>query len=463
MQQKKNALIVAAAIAILAAFMLVEVPFEGLTAEGWHAMGLLVFATLLWMTDALPMVIVGLLVISLTAVLGIMPMASVWPAAINQAFFFVIASFGLCTAVMNTTLAQRVMKLVLKRMKNDPKHIVWGFVGVTSLISVFITDAGTNIMMLAVSLAFFDCVGLRGAKDSRLCKCIMIGISAATMSGGIATPASNSINMLAISILEATTGTTINFLQWSIVGIPLALATTLVVMFTLPAVFKPEPINEEKWEAFLKTIEDVGPWTDKETKFIVILAGMIGCWVAGAWVPQLSIAIVAMVGVSLMVLPGIELFTGEQYIKTIQVQPMILFPSASVLGSAVTTTGLGLWFVQSVFSGMTSLPAFAILLIISIISCAAHIVIPAGPAVIGVTGATMITAAIAVGADPVIVAFILAFWGGATYILPIDGLLNVPYAYGYYETKELMRWGALASVISVFVVPIVISVFGMLV
>lgn len=453
----RNGAVLAGAIAVLVGVLLLNPPFDGLSVAAWRAFGLLVFGIVLWATEAMPITITGLLVIALTPLLGLMPLEDVWPSAIGQAFFFVIASFGLCAGVMNTNLAQRIMRMIFRRIDNNPKHIVYGFVGCTALISVFITDAGTNMMMLALSLSFFSCVGIKDKNDNALAKCIMIGISAGSMTGGIATPASNSINMLALGMMEESVGVSIGFLEWAVVGVPLAIVTTLICMFSLVAVFKPQPLDDKEWRKFIKLLDDVGSWTAQETKFVVILAGMVACWIAGTWIPQLSIAIVAIVGVSLMVMPGVELFSGLDFTRSIQVTPMILFPSASVLAAVVTTTGLGSWLVGIVFSSAALWPTWAVLLVISAVACAAHVVIPAGPAAIGVTGAAMFSVAATVGADPVVVLFILAYWGGATYLLPIDGLMNVPYAYGYYQSKELMAWGTIPSFLGIVVVVAVVA------
>ena len=66
----------------------------------------------------------------------------------------------------------------------------------------------------------------------------------ATMNGGMATPAGSSNNILAMGLVEQLTGQSISFLQWSVVGLPLAILLTPVSWFFITAILKPEPIKE---------------------------------------------------------------------------------------------------------------------------------------------------------------------------------------------------------------------------
>lgn len=90
------------------------------------------------------------------------------------------------------------------------------------LVLSVMSNVPTCTVFMVIGLGFLELYENPDDKE-RTGRAFMIGIPVATMIGGMITPVGSSINLLAISLLEEHTGQTITFVQWMLVGIPLAL------------------------------------------------------------------------------------------------------------------------------------------------------------------------------------------------------------------------------------------------
>ena len=62
---------------------------------------------------------------------------------------------------------------------------------------------------------------------------MMMGIPIAACLGGFATPVGSGINVLCINLLKNIAGQDVTFLQWTLIGAPLAVVLTLIAWFIL--------------------------------------------------------------------------------------------------------------------------------------------------------------------------------------------------------------------------------------
>lgn len=73
----------------------------------------------------------------------------------------------------------------------------------------------------------------------------MIGIPISAVTGGMATPAGSSFNVVAMNILQKATGASVSFLDWVIVALPVVIVMVPVTWFFITQILKPEPITDE--------------------------------------------------------------------------------------------------------------------------------------------------------------------------------------------------------------------------
>jgi sodium-dependent dicarboxylate transporter 2/3/5 len=164
-------------------------------------------------------------------------------------------------------------------------------------------------------------------------KALMIAIPFAAMIGGIATPAGSSINILALYMLEKYAHLKITFLDWMVFGLPITIVMVPLSSLVLVKLFKPEPLtgilkgNNERsladcqvaaaqesngavdLSSLLNMPDTQQGFSMMEKKVLVIVSLMMAFWIASTWVPAINITMVAVVGLIVFFLPGIDVLT----------------------------------------------------------------------------------------------------------------------------------------------------------
>ena len=140
------------------------------------------------------------------------------------------------------------------------RRLVFAVMLATALISMWISNTATALMMLPVAIALID-RDLTG----RLAVPLLLGVAYSASIGGIATPIGTAPNGIFMANYEPVTGHTIPFYQWMILGFPLSLV--LLVAAWLLLTFRLGDLQELRVEAHEQ-------WTtpQKRTLFIFGLA-----------------------------------------------------------------------------------------------------------------------------------------------------------------------------------------------
>jgi len=436
---------------------------EGLTREGLTAIIFLIGAIILWVTEILPIAVSTFLVVTALPFFGVMPLADVFSSFANTVFFFVLATFALTAALVNTDLPERIASLVLRWAGNNSRKLVLGFSIGTAVLSAIMSNVPTCALFASLSITIIKANSNAGPGETNLGRALMICVPAGAVLGGFMTPAGGPTNIVAINLLEETLGIRITFLEWMIVGIPVGIVGVLIAAFVTTAVWKPEPITNEAIEFANKTISNLGAMSAKEKKTIIIIAITFTLWVMSTWFPVLNTTAIALFGMVAFFLPGIRVLDWKKFSDNASWDVLFLIGGVNSLAAAALTTGAATWLVNSALSGAAAWPSFVTILVVSAIGCVLHIIIPSGPAVTGLAVVPMITVATMCGLNPVMITMLTAFWGGVTFMLPTDAVAALTYRYRYYKIGEMVKSGWIVTVVMVVVAAAAIPPLVMLI
>lgn len=194
---------------------------EALSAEGARALGLLLALVALWITSALPLGVTALLIVVLCPVLGVVPnLGGAIGGFASPPLFFIIAVFSLPVIMMKTNWGVRLMNALLKWTGNNTRKLVLGFMIATTIVSMIMSDVPCTVLFMGFALTILKAADAKPLK-SNLGRCLMIGIPVAAVTGGMATPAGSSFNVVAMGIMQKVTGGAgVSFLDWVIVALP---------------------------------------------------------------------------------------------------------------------------------------------------------------------------------------------------------------------------------------------------
>ena len=311
---------------------------EGLTREGLTSIVLLVAAIVLWVTEAMDLAAITIMIVATIPFFKIMPASSMFSSFAGSVFFFVLATFALTAALASSTLPTRIAGLILRWSGQNSKKLVIGFTLGTAILSAIMSNVPTCALFASLAIAILKTDGDPKPGTSRLGKALMIGVPAGSVIGGFITPAGGPTNVLAIEILEKT-GYNVTFLDWMIIGLPLALISCIIVSVWLGIVFRPEPISEEALEKAKQMVKDAGPMSAREKKMLVIIFLMFVFWISSTWVPAFNTTLIALLGMCAFFLPGVRVLTWDQFTKNSSWDALFMIGGVGALAQAILDSG----------------------------------------------------------------------------------------------------------------------------
>lgn len=457
---------VAIAIAIVVITIFLPTPAD-LPFTGKMLIGILVAAIVLWITEAIPILITAWLFAAAVPLMGIMTPGETWSAGVSVAMVLCISCFAFALFVQTSTISTRVIAFVLKWSGNNANKALAGFMIATGLLSMIIDDLVLVIMMLPFAYKILDENKSPWGGKSNLAKALILGIAFSSYIGGWITPVGSIVNVLAMGFAEQALGVTITFANWMVLGIIMNIVLMPLTWFVLVKVFKPEPISDGALARIAEERSKLPGFTKDEVWGMIIMLGTMALWIAGSWVPQIDLVVVGLVALGLMFLPPFKCIDFRQYADESPWQVVMINWAVGCFVAGMMATGAMTWLVTTVFGSMGALPLFVTMLIVAVFCCLFHNILPAGAAVAGLITIPVCTLIAGLGGNISSAIFLCAMFSSSAFLLPLDLVVYVAYSSDrkYFSIPDQIKAGwapSLATILMVaIVIPAVCTVMGL--
>ena len=242
-----------------------------LTPSGQAVIGILLFALLLWITEAVPFHITGLLGMLLLALFKIQEFQTVVQFGFgNHIIIFFLGVLILSSFINKSGLGNRLSIFLLSRTGNATHGIIFGFLLIGMVFSMWITNTAVAAMLMPLGLTILKEEGVSPLR-SNFGKALMIACAWGPIIGGIMTPSGAGPNPLAIGFLYEMTGIHLSFLQWMAYGVPAGLLILLPTWAVLILFFKPEITHLAKTsEELRQKYQELPPISQEEILTLII-------------------------------------------------------------------------------------------------------------------------------------------------------------------------------------------------
>ncbi|MEL6259371.1 MAG: SLC13 family permease, partial [Pseudomonadota bacterium] len=205
----------------VAAVALLAIPApDGLSPAGWRTAALMALMATWWATEAIPIPATSLLPLALLPLLGAGTPREVGAGYASPIVLLLLGGFIVALAIERWNLHKRIALNVVASVGSGPRGLIFGFMAATALLSMWISNTATTLMMAPIALS--AAAALRDGGD-RMAPALLLGICYAASIGGVATPIGTPTNLIAIDWLERNADATIGFPQWMAFGIPAVL------------------------------------------------------------------------------------------------------------------------------------------------------------------------------------------------------------------------------------------------
>lgn len=461
--KKKLIGLVASIVAFFIIFLIPDI--AGLSHEGKTAIALLVAGIIAWVTQCMPLCISGLLMMFLLPYLGVLPdFDTVYSKFISSTLFFVIGCYGFTAALQNSEIPARAVGFIMRWSKGNSKKVVFGFMVFAALLSMVCSNIASCAMLMSFCLALFEANGsVKG--ESNFAKCLLLGIVFSVGLGGGMLICGTAVNPLLVGMIEQNFGITVTFLDWAKMGIPMGIIMVPLTYFIITRICKPEDIKQEAIDQAVKAVEAMGPVKRKDITKVVVILVVLLLWILSSWIPALNTTVVAIIGLIIMFLPvpGLSLITWKEYNESMSWDTIVLMGAVTAVAAGLTATGAASWMVGLVASGDVS-PLMALLLG-SVIAGVIHMVVPIGPAVVGLLAIPLVGLAGSAGLAVAPMMIVISWWASSAYMVPLDCVCLVTLGYGYYTMGEHYKIGVgthvLMIIYTVTILPLTCMAFGL--
>lgn len=429
----------------------------GLPPEGQRMGALFLSLLVLWVTEAIPVAVTALLAVALLPIFRIMELQSAFTAFISPVFFFVLAMYSIAHSFAVTGLDRRFALWLLHLAGTDSRRVVIALIIGTGLLSTIISDVPCCAMFMAIALSVIERLKLtRG--ESSFAKCLMMGVPIAALIGGVGTPAGSSINLIGLYFIEQHGKVSVPFLHWMAIGMPMVIVLLPCAAWILLQCYPPEVAAIGRKEEIERERSALGPMGGSEWRALCIMSGMVALWIASTWVKQIDIVLVAMVGASLMYLPGIDLLRWPDVQRATGWDGLLLIGAVTALGAASAKSGLAKWLVDAALGGVREWNAVWTILIISAFAVVIHLLLPIGPVINAVLIPPIAMLAADAGQSPALYGLPVAFTASCAFLLPLDAVPLITYGKGYYRMLDMLLPGALISVCWVLLITLLLTI-----
>lgn len=424
---------------------------QGLSSEAGVVVGVTVLCIVWWVFEPVPIPVTSLVPIAILPMSGALPQHEVSAAYGHPVILLLLGGFILSTAMEKSGADRRIALTVVRAFGGtSSRRLVFGFMTVSALLSMWISNTATTLMLLPVALAT-----LERAREPRLTAPLLLGIGFAANVGGIGTPIGTPPNLVFMGIYESMTGNTVSFLNWMTLGVPVVLVFVPVIGLWLTRNLSGGGGVE---------IPDPGVWRTEERRVLVVFAVTAFFWMTreqpfGGWsalldVPFSNDGVVALLAVVVMFLVpngnGGRLLDWETA-QRIPWGMLILFGSGLAIAKGFASSGLS----EAIGLGITGLSSWhPYLLILGI--CLVVTFLTEMTSNTATTSLLLpILAATAIGAnlDPRLMMIPAAMSASCAFMLPVATGPNVViFTTGRITIQEMAREGFALNLFGVLII-----------
>lgn len=235
-----------------------------------------------WLGGAVSIGATSLLPLALFPTFGVLDLSATAAPFGSRFIWLFLGGFVLALALERHGLHRRFALQLLGRMGGGPRRTLLGFMLATALLSMWISNTATTLMMLPMATAVLGLLEERGRPIS-WGSALILGVAYAANVGGMATLVGTPPNAALAGVASDRFGVDIGFVEWLAVGLPISTVLLAVVFCLLVGLHK---VPLEGGDAAADVIgaerRKLGPMGTAERRVLFLFVGTAGLWILRA-------------------------------------------------------------------------------------------------------------------------------------------------------------------------------------
>jgi solute carrier family 13 (sodium-dependent dicarboxylate transporter), member 2/3/5 len=378
--------------------------------------------------------------------------------------FLFMGGFMLGLAIEKWNLHRRIALNIVRLTGTSGNRIILGFIISTGLISMWLSNTATTMMMFPIALSVVKVMEENHANKKGLgnfAASIMIAIALASNYGGIATLIGTPPNVAYAGFYNKRYNETIAFADWTMVCTPLSVLLLFILYVVMVKWLYPNGMkSDDATKSIIKNeLLSLGSYTKAEKRVLVIFLCTAALWITKDLLNSIGLLklddnMIAIMGATaLFITPsGNKSETLLEWKDTSKMAwgILLLFGGGIALAGALEKAGLieGLakWFAQY---GVNQLMLIFLVSIVSlfiseVMSNVAQVIVFA-PVVSGLAEAAHV--------HPLILGIPMTLAASCAGMLPMGTPPNaIAFSSGYIQLKQMTRVGFIMNIIAVVLI-----------
>lgn len=450
----KTALFAGPILALLAGYLMSS---AGHAPGASITLGITVLCVTWWVFEPVPIPATSLIPLALLPLFGVLAPRDIAASYGHPLILLLLGGFILSTALASNGAHRRIaLGMVRAFGGSSSRRLVFGFMAASALLSMWISNTATTLMLLPVAMAIID-----RSRDPDLARPLLLGIAYAASIGGIGTPIGTPPNIIFMGVYQQLVGETVTFAQWMMWGVPVVLVFVPVAALWLTRSLGGHDVPE---------LPDPGPWRPAERRVLAVFAITAMLWITrqepfGGWSAWLGVVhsddyVVAFLAVvALFLIPN---GTGGRLLDWASAERipwgmLILFGAGIAIAEAFTQSGLS-ELLGTALSGLATLPLLVTML------CICLVVTFLTEATSNTATTTLLmpilaAAALGAGMDARLLMVPAAMSASCAFMLPVATAPNViVFSTGRFTVRDMVREGFALNLFGVVIIAVLCTV-----
>lgn len=436
---------------------------EGLSASGMATLAVVVWACIMWVSEAMPVGITGISIptlLILTHALpwekGQPPLATVFQGFTRHVVWLLLFALLVGAIMQLLKLDRRIALAILDRIRaHNVGRVIWGFFAVNVTLSFFIPAAVARAatclpIVRGICDLFGDSEEEREAKKAIVIQSLVYG----SMISGMFIMTAHLPNMILVGIFGQN-GFPLGYLDWMVLQFPY-LGMFAITQWWIRYHFRTRGVEIAGGHAAIRKMhKDLGGMSPAEWVLIGVFAGVALLFAMGKGsaiyeLHRFQLGIIGLIGILVLFIPGLFPFKWKEVQDRTMWGTFLLLGGAITMTGAMTKSGLAAWLADLVHAFVVGHPWWSALLILMVGTHIMRLGMLSNVAAISMLGPILFALGKQLNFHPVAFTMLVADTDTFAYILPTQITAAViAYGSGTFSTMDYAKAGWVSVLIAI--------------
>lgn len=437
---------------------------EGLSDNGMAVLAIVIWASVMWVSEAMPVGITGISVPTLLLVTqgipwkdGKPPMATVFSGFTGHEIWLCLFAFMVGAVMQLLNLDKRIALGILDKIKaSTVGRVIWGMFGVNVILAFLVPAANARAATLlpvvkGITNLMGDTPEEREAKKAIVIQSLVYG----TMICGVFIMTAHLPNMIMIGIFNQNGFSNLSYLDWAVLQFPY-LGMFVLTQMWIKRYFRTRAVTiAGGHEAIRAKYRELGPMTAAEKVLLGIFAVIAVLYMCGKGSPIMQLhtyqlGVIGLIGILILFIPGLLPCKWQAVQQRTIWGTFLLLGGAITMTAAMTQSGLANWMAHHIHEFVTGMNWWQAVLCLMVGTHVIRIGMLSNVAAVAMLAPVVFAMAPKLGLHPVAFTLLVCDTDTFAYILPTQ-ITAAVIAYGTetFSTTDYARVGWVSILIAI--------------